>query len=133
MVANLESFVEANSDLIDPSVYRQLIGSLMYLVNRRPSICFAVNTLYQYMLQPKQVHWVAAKHMLQCLKGTVYFGLRCVGDGEVVLQGFSDSNWAGSASDGKSTSGSCFSLGSAVISWFSRNQASIALSSTEVE
>jgi hypothetical protein len=84
----------------------------MYLVNTRPDICFAVNTLSQYMVQPKQVHWVAAKHVLRYLKGTVHFGLRYVGDGELVLQGFSDSDWAGSASDRRSTSGCCFSLGS---------------------
>jgi hypothetical protein len=107
MVANLKSFVDSDLDLIDPSVYRQLIGSLMYLVNTRPDICFAVNTLSQYMVQPRQVHWVAAKHVLWYLKGTVHFGLRYVGDGEVVLQGFSDSDWAGSASDKKSTSGCC--------------------------
>jgi hypothetical protein len=87
MVANLKSFVDSDSDLIDPSMYRQLIGSLMYLVNTRPDICFAVNTLSQYMVEPRQVHWVAAKHVLQYLKGTMHFGLRYVGDGELVLHG----------------------------------------------
>jgi hypothetical protein len=67
------------------------------------------------------------------LRGTVEYGLRYLGDGEVKLQGYSDSDWAGSATDRKSTSGCCFSLGSMMISWFSRKQTSMALSSTEAE
>ena len=55
------------------------------------------------MVQPKQGHWIATKHMPRYLKDTMHFGLRYVGDGELVLQGFSESNWVGSASDRKST------------------------------
>jgi hypothetical protein len=105
----------------------------MYLVNTRPDICFAVNTLSQFMVEPRQEHWVAAKHVLRYLRGTMEYGLRYLGDGEVKLQGYSDSDWAGSATDRKSTSGCCFSLGSTMISWFNRKQTSVALSSAEAE
>jgi hypothetical protein len=114
-------------------MYRQLIGSLMYLVNTRPDICFAVSTLSQYMVEPRHVHWIAAKHVLRYLHGTVGYGLRYVSDGDVKLQGYTDSDWAGSAVDRKSTSGCCFSLGSGMISWLSRKQTSVALSTTEAE
>jgi hypothetical protein len=67
------------------------------------------------------------------LKGTIHYGLKYARDGELMLHGFVDSDWAGDASDRKSTSGCCFSLGSGVISWFNRKQASVALSSTEAE
>jgi hypothetical protein len=105
----------------------------MYLVNTRPDICFAVNTLSQFMVEPRRVHWVAAKHVLRYLRGTVEYGLSYIqGDG-VKLMGFTDADWAGNTVDRKSTSGCCFSLGSGVVSWFSRKQKSVALSSAEAE
>ena len=58
-----------SSILVDVTHYRQIIGSLMYLTNTRLDICFAVNTLSQYLLQPRQVHLVAAKHVMRYLKG----------------------------------------------------------------
>ena len=54
----------SDSNLIDPTMYRQLIGSLMYLTNTRPDICFVVNALNQFMCKPRQIHWTATKHVL---------------------------------------------------------------------
>jgi hypothetical protein len=105
----------------------------MYLVNTRPYICFAVNTLNQYMVEPRSVHWIGAKHVLRYIAGSVDYGLDYVrGDG-VRLIGYTDLDWAGCALDRKSTSGCCFRLGSTIVSWFSRKQRSMALSSTEAE
>jgi hypothetical protein len=73
-------------------MYKQLIGSLMYLVNTRSDICFAVNTLSQYMVEPRHVHWMAEKHMLRYLHGTIGYGLRYVSDGDVKLQSYIDSD-----------------------------------------
>jgi len=67
MITNLKKLGASYSDLVDPTMYMQLIGSLMYLVNTRPDICFAINTLSQFMVKPRQVHWVAAKHVLRYL------------------------------------------------------------------
>ena len=100
---------------MDPTLYRQLIGSLMYLVNTRPDMSFAMNTLLRY------------------LAGTTVNGLDYRRSGGVGLVGYIDSDWAGSVSDRKSTSGCCFSLGSTVVSWFNRKQKSVALSSAEAE
>jgi hypothetical protein len=105
----------------------------MYLVNTREDICFVVNALSQYMVEPRHVHWIAAKHVLRYLRGTIGYGLRYVLDGKMKLQGYTDSDWAGSAVDRKSTSGCCFSLGSSVSSWLSRKQTSVALSTAEAE
>jgi hypothetical protein len=122
MTTNLNMLGASDSDLVDPTMYRKLIGSLMYLVNTRPNICFVVNTLSQFMVESRQVHWVATKHVLRYLRGTVGFGLRYVrGDG-VRLHGYSDSDWAGSAVERKSTSGGCFNLGSTMVSWYNRKQ-----------
>jgi hypothetical protein len=82
----------------------------------------------RYMVEPRHGHLVAAKHVLSYLHGTVGYGLKYVSDGEVKLQGYTDSDWAGSAVDRKSTSGCCFNLGSSMISCLSRKQSLVALS-----
>jgi hypothetical protein len=105
----------------------------MYLTNNRLDICFVVNALSQFLVEPKRVHLVAAKHVMMYLKGTVDYGLSYDGDHEFTLSGYTDVDWAGSVADRKSTSGCCFSLGSAMISWQSRKQSSISLSTVEVE
>jgi hypothetical protein len=135
MVTNLKklSVSSSDSDEIDPTLYRQLIGSLMYLVNTRPDICYAVSALSQFMSQPRQTHWIVAKHVLRYLRGTVGHGLRYTSSIDMRLQGYTDSDWAGSAVDRKSTSGCCFTLGSAMVSWCSRKQTSVALSTAEAE
>ena len=114
-------------------MYRQLVGSLMYLVNTRPDICYAVNTLSQLMVEPRRAHWAVAKHVLRYLKGTVKYGLKYTKGNEVQLSGFTDANWDGSTVDRKSTNGYYFSLGSGMTSWCNRKQESIALSSVEAE
>jgi hypothetical protein len=130
MEAKLKLLVDISSNLIDATLYRQIIGSLMYLMNTKPDICFAVNTLSQFLVEPRRVHLVAAKHVMRYLKGTMDYGLSY---DDFTLTGYTDVDWAGSVADKKSTSGCCFSLGSAMISWQSRKQSSISLSTAETE
>ena len=54
--------------------YRQLVRALMFLVNSRPDICFAVNTLSQHMVEPHHIHWIGAKNLLRYLRGTITYG-----------------------------------------------------------
>ena len=89
---------------MDVTQYRQIIGSLMYLTNTRPDICFVVNTLSQYLVEPGHVHLVVAKHVMRYLKGTLDYGLCYTGDHDFRLCGYTDSDWAGSVLDRKSTS-----------------------------
>jgi hypothetical protein len=133
METNLKLMVDTSSELVDATLYKQIIGSLMYLTNTRPNICFAVNILSQYLLEPRRVDLVATKHVMRYLKGTLDYGLYYTGDHDLRLYGYTDSDWAGSASDRKNTSGCCFSLGSTMTSWKSRKQSNIALSTTKVE
>jgi hypothetical protein len=133
METKLKLLLNTSSELIDATLYRQIIGLLMYLTNTRPDICFAVNTLSQFLVESRHVHLVAAKHVMRYLKGTLDCGLSYGGDHDFTLSGYTDSNWAGSVSYRKSTSGCCFSLGLAMISWQSRKQSNIALSTTEAE
>jgi hypothetical protein len=105
----------------------------MYLMNTRPYIYFFVNSLSQFLVEPRHVHLVAAKHVMRYLKGTLDCGLSYGGDHDFILSGYTDLDWPGSVSDRKITLGCCFSLGSAMISWKSRKQSIISLSTTEAE
>jgi hypothetical protein len=133
LVTNWRKIDASDSKTVDPSVYHQLIGSLMYLVNTQPDISFAVNCLSQFLVDPQRIHWIAAKHMLRYLSGTEEYGLLYDHSGGVRLAGFTDVDWVGCAEDIKSTLGCCFSIGSGIISWFSRKKKSIILSSADVE
>jgi hypothetical protein len=105
----------------------------MYLTNTMLDICFVVKTLSQYLVDPRHVHLVVAKHVMRYLKGTLDLGLRYNEDHGFRMVGYTDSNWAGSVSDKKSTSGCRFSLGLAMTSWKSRKKSNIALNTTEEE
>ena len=110
MDANLKKLRDSASDsnLIDPTMYHQLIGSLMYLTNSKPDICFVVNALSQFMCELRQIHWIATKHVLRYLRGTMGYGLRYDLDCDLRLQGFTDSYWSGRTTDRKSISECCF-------------------------
>ena len=105
----------------------------MYLTNTRPDICFVVNTLRQFLTDPRHAHLIASKHIMRCLKGTVDYGLKYEVNQKINLEGYVDLDWAGSAIDRKSTFGCCFSMGSSVISWFNRKQSCVAQSVAEAE
>ena len=87
----------------------------MYLVSTRPDICYATNTLSQFMCAPKKIHLIAAKHILRYLRRTIGLGIR-YDQVEISLHGFIDYDWAGSFPNRKSTFGFCFSLGFGMIS-----------------
>ena len=76
MTYNLKLLSDSSSEKVDAMMYRQMIGSLMYLTNTRPDICFAVNTLSQFLTNPRQVHLIAVNHVLRYLKGTVDYELK---------------------------------------------------------
>ena len=71
----LESIDNVSSESVDAMMYRHMIGSLMYLMNTRPDICFAANTLSQFLTDLRHVHLIVAKHILRYLKGTVDYVL----------------------------------------------------------
>jgi hypothetical protein len=85
------------------------------------------------MVEPRRVHFVVAKHVLRYLKGTIDYRLRYVLDREISLQGYTDSDWAGSVTDRKCTSECCFYLGSTMTSWFNKKQTIMALNTVEAE
>ena len=92
MTTNFRKLVAFELELVDPTSYHQLIGSLMYLVNTRLDISFVVNTLSQYMVEPHRVQCSAAKHVLRYIAGTVDYGLDYVKEDGVGLVGYSNSD-----------------------------------------
>ena len=103
MVSNLKILSDASSESVDATMYHQMIGSLMYLTNMRLDICFDVNTLSQFLTDSRHVHLIAANHILRYLRGTVDYGLKYEASQKINLEGYVDSDWAGSAIDRKST------------------------------
>jgi hypothetical protein len=130
---NFNLLVDTSSELVDVTLYRQMIGSLMYLKNTRPDILFAMNTLGKYLVEPIHVHLVYENHVMRYLKGTLDYGLCYTGDCDFRLYGYIDTDWDGSGSERKITSRCCFSLGSTMTLWQRRKKSNISLSTTEVE
>ncbi|KAL8117737.1 hypothetical protein AgCh_015570 [Apium graveolens] len=116
---------------VDRTLYRSIVGSLMYLTATRPDIMFASSLLSRYMQDPSEVHLGAAKRVLRYIKGTVAYGIKYFKGEELKLISFYDSDWAGSRDDMKSTTGFVFSFDSGAFSWQSKNQDSVAQSSAE--
>ncbi|KAJ9560019.1 hypothetical protein OSB04_005179 [Centaurea solstitialis] len=125
--------LEDGTPKVDPTPYRKLVGSLQYLAFTRPDISFAVNKLAQFMHQPSQTHWQALKRLLRYLKGTVYHGLFLNKNSPIELTAFSDSDWGGVTTAGRSTTAYILYLGTNIISWKSAQQKSVSRSSTEAE
>ncbi|XP_019888500.1 uncharacterized protein LOC109611240 [Ooceraea biroi] len=113
--------------------YRELIGSLMYLAQgTRPDIAHAVSSLSQWNTSFKKIHWTCAKRVLRYLKGTINHGLHYTKSGKNLI-GYTDADWGSCSLDRRSYTGSVFLLANAAISWESRKQKTVALSSTEAE
>ena len=117
----------------DKVKYQSAVGSLLYLSTRsRPDIAFAVGNAARYCAQPTQLHWSAVKRILRYLKGTTHLGLMYRPDNSTLV-GYSDADWAGDTNDRKSTSGYVFMMSGSAISWRSKKQSSVALSTAEAE
>ncbi|KAL3027728.1 hypothetical protein AAZX31_03G072200 [Glycine max] len=110
-----------------------MIGSLLYLTASRPDITFAVGVCARYQANPKISHLNQVKRILKYVNGTSDYGIMYCHCSDSMLVGYCDADWAGSADDRKSTSGGCFYLGNNLISWFSKKQNCVSLSTAEAE
>ena len=118
---------------VDIKKYRGMIGSLLYLSASRPDIMFSVCLCARYQANPKESHLSAVKRIMRYLIGTINIGLWYPKGISCSLTGYSDSDFAGCKTDRKSTSGTCHLIGPALVSWHSKKQNSVALSTAEAE
>lgn len=114
--------------------YQVLVGGLLYISQgSRPDITFAVHTVSKFNQNPGRAHWMAVKRILRYLKGTIETKLTFSRDGNIDMLGFCDADWASNIDDRKSCTGYVFMLHGGAISWTSKRQATVALSTTEAE
>uniref|UniRef100_A0AAV1UJL0 Integrase catalytic domain-containing protein n=1 Tax=Peronospora matthiolae TaxID=2874970 RepID=A0AAV1UJL0_9STRA len=114
--------------------FREAVGALMHLTTAtRPDIAFAVSYVSRFMENPQEEHWVAVKRIFRYLQGTKTHGICYKPSARIDFRGYSDADWAGDLTDRKSTSGYTFMLLGAPVSWGSKKQPSVSLSTTEAE
>lgn len=118
---------------VDATIYKQVVGSLMYLTATRPDMMFVVCLISRFMANPTELHFAIAKRILRYLKGTLGFGIMYKREGESELIGYTDSDYAGDVDDCKSTSGYAFLMSGGAVAWSSKKQPIVTLSSTEAE
>ncbi|GJW78395.1 retrovirus-related pol polyprotein from transposon TNT 1-94 [Tanacetum coccineum] len=118
---------------VDPSHYRGMIGTLLYLIASRPDLQFAICMCAQYHARPTEKYLNAVKRIFRYLKGTVHRVLWYPKDSSIALTTFSDEDHAGCQDTRRGTSGSMQLLGDRLVSWSSKRQKSAAISSTEAE
>ena len=118
----------------DPRLFQQIVGSLQYAAGgTRPDIAYAVSSVAKFCNQPTELHLTAAKRVLRYLKQTRDLSRTYVKNTPEAIIGYSDADWAGDVKDRRSTSGNVFLLGGAAITWASKKQSSVALSTVEAE
>jgi histone deacetylase 1/2 len=117
----------------DTTEYRSIVGSLQYLTLTWPDISFVVNKVCQFLHKPTTAHWSAVKCILRYLQHTIGMELRIHKSPSILASAFSDVDGAGCSDDRRSTDGFAVFLGSNMISWTARRQATISRSSTEAE
>ncbi|GJR26994.1 retrovirus-related pol polyprotein from transposon TNT 1-94 [Tanacetum coccineum] len=118
---------------VDPSHYRGMIGTLLYLTASRSDLQFAICMCARYQAQLTEKHLHAVKRIFRYLRGTVNHGLWYPKDSLIAQTAFADADHAGCQDTRRSTSGSMQFLGDRLVSWSSKRQKSVAISSTEAE
>ncbi|XP_038875145.1 secreted RxLR effector protein 161-like [Benincasa hispida] len=130
---NLKLTKDHEGKKVNSTLYKQKVGSLMYLIATRLDIMYVVSLISRFMESPTELHLFAAKRILRYLKRTPDLGILYQKEENLNLVGFSDSDYAGDLNDRKSTLGYVFIFGSGAISWSSKKQPIVTLSTTKAE
>jgi hypothetical protein len=124
---------DAGEVLEDATMYKKIVGSLIYMTITRPDLNYTVGLESQFMQVPRKPHLDGVRHTLRYVSATADYGLFYETSTKLQVHGYTDVDWAGSISDRRSTSGFMFSFGSAAVTWSFKKQPTVALSSTEAK
>ena len=130
MIITLKLSKNENRVSVDPTLYRSIIVSLLYLTASCPDIGYNVGICVRYQSNPKESYIIVVKRIIRYVSGTLDYGIWYSKDSNISLVGFSDANWAENDDDRKSTSAGYFYLRNNLVSWHNKKQNSISLSTT---
>jgi hypothetical protein len=133
MGTNGHLYLDTGGKSVDQKVYQSMIGSLLYLCASRPDIMLSICMRARFQANPKEVHLRAVKRIMRYLVYTPKFGLWYPKGSTFDLIGYSDVDYGRCKIDRKSTSGTCQFLGRSLVSWASKKQHSVALSTIKAE
>ncbi|GAA0153657.1 transmembrane signal receptor [Lithospermum erythrorhizon] len=125
--------LSTSPEIVDGEKYRRLVVRLLYLAFTRPDIYSAVHVLSQFLQKRKEDHWVATLRVVRYLKGSLGQGVLLKCESTLALQWLCDSDWAACPTSRQSVTGWIVFLGSSLISWKSKKQDTVSLSSAEAE
>lgn len=124
---------QAEGPLANVQQYRRLVGRLIYLTNTRPDLAYSVHILAQFMQKPLLPHWDAAIRVVRYLKGSPGQGIFFKADDQLRISAFCDADWSGCPLSRRSLSAYIVFLGDSPVSWRTKKQDAVALSSAEAE
>nr|GEX17121.1 putative reverse transcriptase, RNA-dependent DNA polymerase [Tanacetum cinerariifolium] len=133
MIVNQKLYMEEKAELADKGRYQRMVGKLIYLSHTRPDIAYAVGVVSQFMHQPQKNHMKAVMRILRYLKGTTEHGALFKPNGHLVTQLYTDADWAGDKGNQRSTSSYFTVVGGNLVTWRSKKQKVVSLSSAEAE
>ncbi|KAK9675865.1 hypothetical protein RND81_11G036900 [Saponaria officinalis] len=125
--------VDEGELLLEPEVYRRLIGRMLYLNLTRPDLSYVVQHLSQFLSAPREPHMQAAKHVVRYLKGTARATLFYSAQTDLQLRAYCDADWGSCQFSCRSLTGHCVFLGKSVVSWKTKKQRTVSKSSAESE
>ena len=133
IIIGLKLSKDDDGSTVDPTLFKRLVGSVMYLTTTRPDIMYGVSLISRFMKSPKYSHWQAGKRIMRYVSGTKDLGIMYSTSEKFKLIGYNDSDNGGSTDDRKRTSGYTFHFGTGVVSWALKKQPIVTLSSAEAK
>jgi hypothetical protein len=133
VITELKLSKEDKGSKVDPTLFKRWVGSIMHLTMKRPDIMYGVSLISRFMETPKESHWKEGKRILRYVNGTIDFGIKYSTSEVFRLIGYTNNDCGGNIDDTKSTSRYAFHFGIGMVSWASRKQPIVTLSSVEAE
>ena len=133
MAANAKLTNNPSGESVDVTLYRNMIGCLLYLTASHPDIAFSVGVYSRFQSNPKVSHLNAAKRIIKYVNGTCDYCLYYSKESNMSVARYSNADQVDNAKDRKSTTGGCFYVGANLVAWMSKKQNFVSLSTTKAE